>query len=205
MNKTLSWVGEEWTASDAKALGLYIALLQLRFRVRYSTDIPLLCTDEELMEARLKPYLSIFLKEEELAEAVESGKKFLKAFVEHTPFPDFEVALDTIELDCYPVLREAYLRHVNRAEIEVKISDYDARALIKRFLDDVASNRFSKGKITSAGSSILLTPFSELMVLYGLPEEDVHRFLNTLRRSGIMFLDIVPAPILEREFIESLL
>ena len=205
MTETLSWLRKEWVASDAKALGVYIALLILRFRVRYATDIPLLCSDEELMAARLKPYLSLFLQDEELTEATEAGKVFLKAFVEHTPFPEYEEALDTIEMDFYnPMLKEAYLRHVNRKELAVKIAGSDAGSLIRRFLGDVASNRFSKGKITSAGSSILLTPFSELMELYGLSEEDVRRFLNILRLSGIMFLDIIPAPVLENEFIDSL-
>ena len=66
------------------------------------------------------------------------------------------------------------------------------------------SNRFSKGKITHAGSSILMTPFSELLEFYGLSEDDVRRFMKILRMSGIMFFDIVPAPVVEEEFIESL-
>ncbi len=61
MKGTLSWFGKEWIDNDAKALGVYIALLILRFRVRYGTDIPVLCREEGLMEARLRPYLSIFL------------------------------------------------------------------------------------------------------------------------------------------------
>jgi hypothetical protein len=205
MKEMLSWVRKEWTASDAKALGLYIALLLLQFRVRYSTDIPLLCTDERLLETRLKPYLAIFLKDEELTEAVKAGTVFFKAFVEHTSFPDYEADLDTIELDCYPMLKEAYLSHVKRAEVAVKISDCDAGTLIERFLDDVASGRFSKGKTTSAGSSILLMPFSELMELYGLSEENVRIFLRILRDSGILFLDIIPAPVRDRELRERLL
>jgi len=204
MSEKVSWFGKEWVASDARALGVYITLLIVQFRVRYATDLPLLCRDEDLMEARLKPYLALFLHDEELAEAIEAGKGFFKAFVEHTPSTEYEAALDTLEVDCYPTLKAAYLRYVNRKGLAVKIADYDAGSLIRRFLGDVASNRFSKGKITSAGSSILLTPFSELMDLYGLSEEDVRGFLNILRLSGIMFLDIIPAPVLENEFIDSL-
>jgi hypothetical protein len=37
-----------------------------------------------------------------------------------------------------------------------------------------------------------------------LSEEDVQRFLEILRMIGIMFFDVVPAPVLEREFVESL-
>lgn len=205
MKESLSWFGTEWIDNDAKALGVYITLLILRFRVRFATDIFVLCREEGLMEARLKPYLSIFLKDEKLREAIDAGKEFLKALVKHASFYEYEEALDTIETDFYEILKEAYLRHVNREEIAGKISDYDATPLIRRFLSDVASNRFSKGKIASTGSSILLTPFSELMELYGLSEEDVRRFMEILRISGIMFLDIIPAPVLEKEFIESLL
>ncbi|RZN37911.1 MAG: hypothetical protein EFT35_05480 [Methanophagales archaeon ANME-1-THS] len=205
MKKMLPWIRKEWTARESNALGLYIALLLLQFRVRYSTDIPLLSTDDRVLEARLRPYLAIFLKDEELAEAVETGRVFFKAFVEHTSLPDYAAALDAIELDCYPMLREAYLRHVKRADIGSKIADYDARTLIERFLDDLDSNRFSKGKMTSAGSSILLMPFSELMDLYHLSEEQVRVFLRILRDSGIMFLDIIPAPVHDRELRERLL
>jgi len=204
MKETLPWFGTEWIDNDAKALGVYITLLILRFRVRFATDIPVLCREEGLMEARLKPYLSIFLKDEKLIEAIATGKEFLNALVKHASFYEYEEALDTIETDFYAILKEAYLRHVNRAEIVGRISEYDATPLIRRFLSDVSSTRFSIGKITSASSSILLTPFSELMELYGLSEGDVRRFMEILRISGIMFLDIIPAPVLEKEFIESL-
>lgn len=204
--ETESWFGKEWIDNDAKALGVYVALLILRFRVRYRTDIPVLCREESLMESRLKPYLALFLndEQEELKEAVDTGKGFLKALVAHTSLPEYEEALDSIELDFYGMFKEAYLRHVNREAMAVKLSDSDVAPFIKTFLSDVASNRFSKGKITTAGSSILLTPFGDFIDFYGLSEDDVRRFLEILRESGIMFLDIVPAPVLEQDFIESL-
>ena len=117
-----------------QAFGVYIALLILRFRVRFATDIPVLCRDEGLMEARLNPYLSIFLRDEMLKEAVDAGKEFLKALVRHTSFYEYEEALDIIEMDFYEIPKDAYLRQVNRAEIAVKISDYDATPFIRRFL-----------------------------------------------------------------------
>jgi len=204
--ETVSWFGKEWIDKDAKALGVYVALLILRFRVRYRTDIPVLCSEDSLMESRLKPYLALLLNnEEELREAVDTGKEFLKALVAHTSLPEYEEALDSIELDFYERFKEAYLRHVNREAMAVKLADYDAPPFIKTFLSDVASNRFSKGKITSAGSSILLTPFGDLIEFYSLSEDDARKFLKLLRESGIMFLDIVPAPVLEPEFIESLI
>jgi len=197
--------GEEWIDNDAKALGVYVALLILQFRVRYRTDIPVLCREEGLMESRLKPYLALFLNdEEELREAVDTGKGFLKALVARTTLEEYEETLDSIERDFYERFREVYLRHMNREEMAVKIADSYAAPFIKTFLSDVASNRFSRGKITTAGSSILLTPFGDLIDFYGLSEEDVRKFLEILRESGIMFLDIVPAPVLEQDFIESL-
>ena len=204
MKETLSWFGKDWIDNDAKALGVYITLLMLRFRVRFSTDIPVLCREEGLMEARLRPYLAIFLKDERLREAIAAGKEFLNALVKHTSFHEYEEVLDTFEMDFYEILKDAYLRLVNRAEIAGEISEHEATPLIRRFLSDVSSTRFSIGKITSAGSFILLTPFSELMELYGLSEKDVRRFMEILRLSGIMFLDIIPAPVLEKEFMESL-
>lgn len=202
MNGTPSWFGRDWIENDARALGVYIALLILRFWVRFGTEIPVLCKDEVVMEMKLKPYLSIFLNdEEEQAEAIAAGKKFLKAFGDHTSVEDCDEVLDVIELDYYDILKEAYLRHVNIAEPAVKTSDYDAALPgIRTFLSDLASNKFAKGKITSAGSSILLTPFGDFLDLYSLSEEDVRRFMDVLRISGIMFLDIIPAPVLDLEF-----
>jgi len=203
--ETESWFGKEWIDEDAKALGVYVALLILQFRVRYSTDTPFLCREEGLMESRLKPYLALLLHdEEELSEAVDTGKVFLKALVAHTSLPEYVEVLDSVELDFYGMFKEAYLRHVNREAMAVKIADSDAAPFIKTFLSDVASNRFSRGKITTAGSSILLTPFGDFIEFYGLSGDDVRRFLEILRESGIMFLDIVSAPVLEPDFIESL-
>lgn len=203
--ETESWFGKEWIDEDAKALGVYVALLILQFRVRYSTDTPFLCREEGLMESRLKPYLALLLHdEEELSEAVDTGKVFLKALVAHTSLPEYVEVLDSVELDFYGMFKEAYLRHINREAMAVKIADSDAAPFIKTFLSDVASNRFSRGKITTAGSSILLTPFGDFIEFYGLSGDDVRRFLEILRESGIMFLDIVSAPVLEQDFIESL-
>ena len=71
------------------ALGVYITLLMLQFRVRYSTDIPVLYREVGLLESRLKPYLSIFLQDEkQMEETVDAGKEFLKAFVAHSSLPE---------------------------------------------------------------------------------------------------------------------
>ncbi len=42
------------------------------------------------------------------------------------------------------------------------------------------------------------------MEFYRLSEEDVRGFMEILRISGIMFFDIVPAPVLEWEFVDGL-
>jgi len=206
MKGRLPWFRKEGIGSNPKALGVYVALLLVRFRVRLRTDIPILYSDEEIMEQRLKPYLSIFLrdKNKELVEAIDAGKEFFKALVEHTTYNEYEGVLDRIEKDFYDIFKVAYLEYVNKKEIAGRISGYDATTLTRRFLCDVSANRFSKGKITLAGSSILLTPFSELMEFYDLSEGGVRKFMEILRMSGIMFFDIVPAPVVEEEFVGSL-
>jgi hypothetical protein len=201
------WFGQDRVDTDAKALGVYLTALIVRFRVRYRTDVPMLRSDEFLFGARLKPLLTLFLQEEEeeeqLKEALTAGKEFLNALSKNTSFSDFDEALDDIEKDFYDTFKDVYLRHVNRAPMKGNIADHDAPALIKTFLNDVASNRFSKGKITRAGSCILLTPLGEFIESYGLSQADANRFLEILRKSGIMFMDIVPAPVLEQDFIDS--
>ena len=210
------WFRKEWTDTNAKALGVYMALLLVRFRVRLRTDIPALYSEEGKIEERLKPYLSIFLrgKDKKLIDtaAIDAGKEFFMRLVDHTAYQEYEGVLDCIETDFYETFKEAYLGYVNAnvnvnvtgKEFTEKISGHDTAALIRTFLRDVSANRFSKGKVTPAGSSILLTPFGELMEFYGLSEEDVQRFLEILRMIGIMFFDVVPAPVLEEEFVDGL-
>jgi hypothetical protein len=208
----VSWFGQERIDTDAKALGVYLTALIVRFRVRYRTDVPMLRSDEFLFGARLKPLLTLFLegteeqqhKEEQLKEALTTGQEFLNALSKNTSFSDFAEALDDIERYSYDTFKAVYLRHVNRAAMAGNIADGDASALIKTFLNDVAANRFSKGKVTSTGSCILLTPFGDLIEFYRLTQDEANRFLVILRESCVMFLDIVPAPVLEAEFIESL-
>ena len=208
------WFRKEWIDTNAKALGVYMALLLVRFRVRLRTDIPALYSEEGKIEGRLKPYLSIFLRDKDKklidTAAIDAGKGFFMRLVDHTAYQDYEDVLDCIETDFYETFKEACLGYVN-ANVNVtgkdftgEISGHDTAALIRTFLRDVSANRFSKGKVTPAGSSILLTPFGELMEFYGLSEEDVQRFLEILRMIGIMFFDVVPAPVLEREFVDGL-
>lgn len=210
------WFRKEWIDTNAKALGVYVTLLLVRFRVRLRTDIPALYSEEGKIEGRLKPYLSIFLrgKDKKLIDtaAIDAGKEFFMRLVDHTAYQEYEGVLDCIETDFYETFKEAYLGYVNAnvnvnvtgKEFTEKISGHDTAALIRTFLRDVSANRFSKGNVTPAGSSILLTPFGELMEFYGLSEEDVQRFLEILRMIGIMFFDVVPAPVLEREFVDGL-
>lgn len=211
------WFRKEWIDTNAKALGVYVTLLLVRFRVRLRTDIPALYSEEGKIEGRLRPYLSIFLRDKDKklidTAAIDAGKEFFMRLVDHTAYQDYEDVLDCIETDFYETFKEAYQGYVNAnvnatvtgKEFTGKISPgHDTAALIRTFLRDVSANRFSKGKVTPAGSSILLTPFSELMEFYGLSEEDVQRFLKTLRRTGIMFFDVVPAPVLEEEFVDGL-
>ena len=94
-------------------------LLMLQFRVRYSTDIPVLYREVGLLESQLKPYLSIFPQDEkQMEEAADAGKEFLKAFVAHSSLPEYEEVRDSIEPDFYETFKEAYLRHVNRSEMK---------------------------------------------------------------------------------------
>ena len=89
--------------NDAKALGVYITLLIVQFRVRYSTDIPVLYREGGLLESRLKPYLPILLQDEkQMEEAVDAGEEFLKAFVAYSSLPELKrswIALNGIFME----------------------------------------------------------------------------------------------------------
>ena len=202
--ETVPWFGQEFMESDAKALGTYIAALVLRFRVRYRTDMSVLSTDMELWETRIKPYVALLLHDpSELQDAVAAGKRFLKSFVQQTSIEEYDTVIDDLELAYYETFKAAYLRHVNRSAISGIIAGSTAPALVSMFIRDVATNQFSKGRTTMMGSAILVSPVAEFIQRYNFSHEDAMRFLEILRRAGIMFLDIVPAPVLEAEFVES--
>jgi len=77
MNETvLSWFVEERINNDAKALGVYITLLMLQFRVRFTTDIPALYRGVGLLETQLKLYLSIFLQDDKQMEEADKSMKW---------------------------------------------------------------------------------------------------------------------------------
>ncbi|MBL7117653.1 MAG: hypothetical protein ISS94_02565 [Candidatus Syntrophoarchaeum sp.] len=76
MQGTVSWFREERIDTDARVLGVYITLLIVQFRVRYSTDIPVLYREVGLRESRLKPYLSIFLQDEKQMEEADKSMKW---------------------------------------------------------------------------------------------------------------------------------
>ena len=57
----VSWFGEERMGTDARAPGVYITLLMLQFRVRFTTDIPVLYREVGLRESRLSGILIMSL------------------------------------------------------------------------------------------------------------------------------------------------
>ena len=203
--ETVPWFGRQFVESDAQALGTYIAALVLRFRVRYRTDMSVLSMDMELWGTRFKPYVELLIHDPaELQDAIAAGKQFLKAFVQHAALEDYDVVIDDLELAYYDTFKAAYLRHVNRSAITGTIAGSNASAMVSRFIRDVATNQFSKGRTTMMGSTILVSPVTEFIQRYDFSHEDAMQFMEILRNAGIMFLDIVPAPVLEAEFVESL-
>ncbi|MGC9445128.1 MAG: hypothetical protein ACP5E9_09425 [Candidatus Methanospirareceae archaeon] len=203
--ETVPWFGQELVESDAKAIGTYIAALVLRFRVRYRTDMSVLSTDMELWETRIKPYIALLLHDPaELQDALTAGKRFLKTFVQQTSIEEYDTVIDDLEFAYYESFKAAYLRHVNRSALTGTIAGSNAPTLVSTFIRDVATNRFSKGRTTMMGSTILVSPVAELIQRYNFSHEDAMSFMEILRLAGIMFLDIVPAPVLEAEFVESL-
>ena len=76
MQGTVSWFREERIDTDARALGVYITLLIVQFRVRYSTDIPVLYREVGVLESRLNPYLAIFLNDEQQMEEADKSMKW---------------------------------------------------------------------------------------------------------------------------------
>jgi len=201
-----SWFKEDWIDTDAKALGLYIALLYYIFK--YSDY-----SDENHIINSVKTEIATKLTGYDAFEASNSAETFLENL-----FTDKSITykvLSVIEGKYYNKFRKACHKYFKRRYIE-RLEDKDKKDLIT-ILERLKLRLY---KLTKTGSVYYYYSLSDSflyelltgMNLFTLNQDErreqskrMKNLLETLNNSGILWFNhIIPAPFLEEEFITKL-
>ena len=211
-----SWFKEDWIDSDAKALGLYTALLYSIFtavRANLNKDSTINSVTVEIATK---------LSGKDAFEASKSAVIFLENLYTHEYSTNESVfkegiagLLVNIEGKYYDKFRKACYKYFKKRYIE-RLEDDDKKDLIT-ILERL---KLKPNYITASGSIDRFIPLTDSALyelakgtdLYKLNPDEKERqskrmknLLETLNNSGILwFNSIIPAPFLEEEFIAKL-
>jgi len=212
------WFDENWINSDAKAFGVYMALLYLRFKVVVPYEIAKDGTIESV-----KSEIGSKFAGKEAYEASKAAERFLETFYSHefSGKADEEkkrsaaALLEIIEGNyydkfrraCYEYVREEYLRNLRNED----------RENLRKFLNSV---KLKASEVTASGSvykPYLDSPTYIHEILTGKylselenderveAEKRMKTIANAIVYSRVLwFGSIIPAPFLEDEFIDKL-
>ena len=210
------WFEEGWIDTDAKALGLYIALLYSRFR-----SVPLDWSKNSTMES-VRSEAGRVLTGKDGYEAWKSAGAFLERLYAHEyseedrRFRDAETVitqLESIEGNYYDRFRKACYKYFERRYIE-GLRDEDKKRF--KVILKGAKIRYSNTVSGSIHTEILSASDAYSLLtgksLYNLNENErkeqesrMSNVINALIYSRILwFKEIIPAPFLEDEFVEKL-
>jgi hypothetical protein len=215
--KIPSWFKEDWIDTDAKALGLYIALLYSIFEaVRFNSS-----KDSTINNVKVEIKRKLTGKDQ--LEASKSAETFLENLYTHEYLTNkgFKNENETIKLlvnieeKYYEIFRKACYKYFNWKYIkELKEKDKKDLTIILEKL------KLNYRRITTSGS-ITSDIFSYTDMLYELltdkefwilnsyeqnkQSKRIERLLEALNNSGILWFNkIIPAAFLEDKFIASL-
>jgi hypothetical protein len=206
-----SWFDEKWIDTDAKALGVYIALLYSIFiavRSKYDKDLTIDWVKNEIARK---------LAGKDSFEASKSAESFLKFLYINESFEErISNVLENIEGKYYDKFRKACYKYFKRRYIE-RLEDEDKKDLVTILerLRLEPANRTAIGSMNMSFSEetegILYHLITGTFDFYNLnPDERrkqskrMRKLFEVLSNSGILWFDeIIPAPFLEEEFLEE--
>jgi|GEM_PF-594600 len=211
-----SWFKEDWIDTDAKALGLYIALLYSKFEaVRFN-----LSKDSTINKVKVE--IAEKLAGKDAFEASISAETFLENLYAHEYSmnegfkSETSRALNTIEGKYYEKFRKVCYKYFKKRYIE-RLEDEDKKDLIKilerlKLKPDALTISGSVYKILDIYSDSTLYELATGMSFYSLKPDEKEKqskrmknLFETLNNSGILWFNrIIPAPFLEEEFIAKL-
>ncbi|XRO75249.1 restriction endonuclease [Methanocaldococcus sp. 28A] len=211
------WFNEKWIDTDAKSLGVYIALLYARFRAVIED-----WSKESTMNS-VKKELARFLSGKEGYVAWKSAEIFIENLYsneyssEGRRFENYKkvkTQLENIEGEYYDKFRKACYKYFKKKYInELKDEDKEDLRKILESIKLEASGYTSLGSILyslyTTSDAYKLATGENIYSLKGdekkEQEKRMENIIYALIYSGILwFKEIIPAPFLEDEFIKKL-
>jgi len=204
----MEWFKKEWIDSDAKALGVYIALLYVRF--------------VNLTKSTVKNYVKeeisrVVDKAKDRAEAWKSAQEFIESVYSHYPTEyelfkdkkDVNKDLELLERKYYEKFRKACYKYF---KLSITKNYNKEIALI---LSKIKKDTYNRTLCGSLHRSLSIPSIYELLTCnswYDLSEDKrkeegkrLTPIIDALINSGILWFNgIIPAPFLEEEFLEKL-
>jgi len=199
------WFKEEWLNSDAGALGIYLALLYIRFTNWLS---------KSTIKNDVNKEIERLLSKEDRHDAWKSAKEFIDNVYSYYPTDEYGYIksddlifdLDALEQKywekfkyaCYKYLRYNIIKGYNKGK-EI--------AMILRILRRVSKKIGSDKSICGSVKILSLSKIDDLLVEILSKEKKVEllRVKEALLKSGIIWFNrIIPAPYLMDEFLNNL-
>ena len=205
----MEWFKEEWLQEDHKALGVYLALLCARFS-QYLLRLVVSELDRyySTLRKNIASVVYSFYKGKELKEVMEVIDEFIEEFTKNSPdnVEERKRILEEIEKNYYDRLKEVYQKHIMKEALE----DVDI-TILQGFLWRLKAKLVEIRDFTQKNS----VEISEGSIIYDIKSYEyldynkINTFIKRITDAHILiklppFTTIIPAPVLEDEFIESL-
>jgi hypothetical protein len=208
------WV-EDLVSSDAKAIGTYLAILNLlgpRHLDEYRNVNKL--GDSIMTSQEVKTWLALYFagKAEYIREAYEAGKEFVDKLFANEPsaldWYERNIILGEIEFNFYNNFSMVFKKHLKLANIPEEL-----RGIVREVLFDVRTQLYGGSLITHAGTTTIREDALKKNIedYRKLKGEDTNKLILCMEKSGLILkyhehggVYIFPAPCLSDEVIELL-
>jgi hypothetical protein len=209
------WWVEDLVSSDAKAIGTYLAMLNLlgprHFDKYHNVDK---LGDFIMTSEVVKTWLALYFagKAEYIREAYEAGKEFVDKLFANEPsalnWYERNIILGEIEFNFYNNILMAFKKHLKLANIPEEL-----RGIVREVLFDVRTQLYGGSLITHAGTTTIREDALKKNIedYRKLKGEDTNKLILCMEKSGLILkyhelggVYIFPAPCLSDEVIELL-
>jgi hypothetical protein len=202
------WIEKDLIDTDAKAMGVYLALLYLRLR----KDVTFTAKPSGLdimNESRARELIAFYLagKGEDARAAYNAAVTFIDRLFTREDMLDWSKrnpVLEDIECRYYNKFVSAFKKY-----LRLNVIPDEFREMAKNVLLDIRSQLYEKAK-TRCGTVEIISGGSledNIKKYYGMKDEEVKKLISNLIKSGLIYQEypyvlIIPSPCLSDEIVE---
>jgi hypothetical protein len=201
------WIEKDLIDTDAKAMGVYLALLYLRLR----KDVTFTAKPSGLdimNESRARELIAFYLagKGEDARAAYNAAVTFIDRLFTREDMLDWSKrnpVLEDIECRYYNKFVSAFKKY-----LRLNVIPEEFREMAKNVLLDIRSQLYEKAKtrcgtVEISGGSLE----DNIKKYYGMKDEEVKKLISNLIKSGLIYQEypyvlIIPSPCLSDEIVE---